>query len=87
MGPRPKGTSLDRIDSNGNYEPSNCRWASAATQSRNSNRNRYFEVGGERMVMTDWARRIGVDPGKFRWWIVQHGFEAAMARFSKGDDR
>ncbi|MDD3473510.1 MAG: hypothetical protein PHS86_12065, partial [Syntrophaceae bacterium] len=47
MGIRPLGTTLDRIDVNGNYEPGNCRWATRTEQQRNRRDSRRINVNGE----------------------------------------
>lgn len=74
MGERPNGTTLDRKNNNGDYEPGNCRWATPSQQRRNQNsRLHYVNVNGETMLLTDAAARAGVSWSQ-AWERYSRGF-------------
>lgn len=63
MGKKPsKDHSLDRFPNNetGHYEPGNCRWGTDEQQARNKRTNFWIEFRGEKMIVSDFKKKIGV---------------------------
>lgn len=60
MGPRPKGTTLDRRDGTKGYSKTNCRWATNREQSENRCTTRWVTIDGDTATVTEWARRSGL---------------------------
>jgi hypothetical protein len=60
MGERPEGTTIERIDHNGNYEPGNCRWATRLEQMSNIRTNHSLTWKGRTQPITAWARETGL---------------------------
>lgn len=53
---------LDRINNDGNYEPSNCRWVDFVTSARNTRRARIVTYSGNRLCVTELASRLNIAP-------------------------
>lgn len=80
MGPKPSPKhTLDRINSNGNYEASNCRWADSLTQGRNTSRVKLIEYKGESKCLPHWAATLGIKKATLKsrikaGWSIEKSF-------------
>jgi hypothetical protein len=79
MGRRPSFRhSIDRIDSNGDYCPENCRWATDVEQSRNRRSSRSVTIDGKSVPLIEACRSAGL-PYKSVWYRLKSGWPAEAA--------
>lgn len=71
--------TIDRINVDGNYEPSNCRWVDMKTQSRNKSDNRVIEIDGVVKTLAEWCEYYGMSYKTVHRRIISLGWDAKTA--------
>ena len=83
------GLELDRINNNGNYEPSNCRFVTSKQNCRNKSNNKPITFNGETLLQIEWAERLGVSKGLLNdrlsklGWSVEKALTTPKMSFSE----
>lgn len=81
--------TLDRIDPDGDYEPSNCRWASYTEQNRNKRTNRLITYNGQTKTAAEWGYEIGGDRHSILrrlelGWTIERAITEPLRRSNNG---
>lgn len=85
IGEKPfRSASVDRYpNKNGNYEPTNVRWASKKQQVDNRSNNVCIEYNGQIMTRTDWARKLGITQSALKLFLNKSTMKEAFEKYKK----
>ena len=78
--------SIDRIDVNGDYEPSNCRWVNSVVQANNKRNTNYITYNGEKLTITQWSKKLNM-PRSLISDRYKRGWKAPAIFLPKGSHR
>lgn len=78
-----EGLTLDRINNNGNYEPSNCQWITNQEQQNNRRNNHNITWKGKTQTLVQWARELGLKETTLSARIVDYKWPLEKAMVSK----
>lgn len=84
----PNGLTLERIDVNGNYEPSNCKWDTPKNQARNRTNNVLYTYDGKTKCASEWCEEINMPTSTFinrinRGWSIDKVIETPIRKIKK----
>jgi len=88
MGDVPNGMSIDRIDVNGDYKKSNCKWSNHKEQSRNKRNNNFITYKGTTKCLTEWCEELNMPLNTFsnrlkRGWSIEKTIETKVRKIKK----
>ena len=78
--------TIDRINVNGNYEPSNCRWVDKIKQANNKNNIPLYEYNGLKLSIAEWSKVLNINSETLRerikrGWTIEKTFSTIPKKF------